>query len=1062
MNSLPDRIRSIYSSSSEREKYYLKQILVELSQTGSSRTYENIWLSDFKEIPVSINQFISDPEYLGKTNRNGEAVYPFWKDTLSEIFRAGNKYNEIILSGATRIGKTSTAIVIASYMLYRLMLYRNPHEYFKKKEVSRFSIIFANLTKDLALGVAFREFNDTLKESPWFNAHGSFSKSERNFYYIPEGDKIEIIPVSDSAQALGKQTWFALIDETNFAKAGIKDINKAKQHMKSLYDTINARISGTFRLGGDVYGKLVASSSKNTDSDFLSDHIESQLNSGNKHLYLVDEPQWKILPPEMFSSEKFYFTVGDRYKRGFVIPKEHEDDDHFKEYESQGYRIIEAPEELRRNFIADYDIALRDIAGISVTGTMGFITQEVITPCVSETRYNPFYTDTIQIGTHDNASIEEFFHLEAVPSELKHCYMSIHLDLAEISDRQGIAGTVVDGSKIVEDMNGRKISMPFFREIFVVGIEAPRGDRMSYQKVINFLMWLRRNGFNIGIVSTDQFQSSYVRETLSQQGFNTTKISVDRSEDPYIGLKNILYDQRIELVKNQVQEDELVNLQRIGNRIDHPTNGCFTEDTLISLVDGRQLSISELLLEQSYRTNWVYTFNEETHRIEPKRIRKVFQTKLTCDIVRVTLDNGQTIECTPEHKFMLRDGSYEMIMNLRAGDSLMPLYTKYPRYSEFQYRMYYEPFEDCWHFEHRQFCKNATRKKGNVIHHKNYNKHDNCPSNLVELSKSKHKMIHNNSTLDYSKVSKSVRSYFCRIQGTTLDQDRRRKISDAVKHHNDLYYPERQKLVVEREESRKQRIKEIEKKYSVNWNNLSNVEKNKYGMLYTNSICPESTKERYRLAHMKKSVQSEERRKKACSNSIRRRRWYTDGQSTIYLDIDDIVPEGYYPGRTLSDNFFNGIKNRRPMSEATKQKHREDTSSRIWITNGSVDRYISKQSEIPEGFWRGRSKHGKNHKIVSIEYIHRPCRVFDLEIEDNHNFALAAGVFVHNSKDLSDALCGSVWNLVENQIRPTPSVKSVSSVIASVNSGRTNPMKDRNRIAGFNFPSSNSTNRYRR
>ena len=93
---------------------------------------------------------------------------------------------------------------------------------------------------------------------------------------------------------------------------------------------------------------------------------------------------------------------------------------------------------------------------------------------------------------------------------------------------------------------------------------------MSFQKVINFLVWLRRSGFNIGVVSTDQFQSSYVRETLSQQGFNTKKISVDRSEEPYIGLKNIIYDQRIELVKNQLQEDELVNLQRINNRIDHP------------------------------------------------------------------------------------------------------------------------------------------------------------------------------------------------------------------------------------------------------------------------------------------------------------------------------------------------------------------------------------------------------------------------------------------------------------------------------------------------------------
>ena len=111
-------------------------------------------------------------------------------------------------------------------------------------------------------------------------------------------------------------------------------------------------------------------------------------------------------------------------------------------------------------------------------------------------------------------------------------------------------------------------------------------------------------------------------------------------------------------------------------------------------------------------------------------------------------------------------------------------------------------------------------------------------------------------------------------------------------------------------------------------------------MLYTNSLCPESTKERYRLARMKRSEQSEERRKSACSASIRRKRWYTNGQSTIYLDKDEIVPEGYYPGRTLSDNFFNGIKNRPPMSEATKQKHREDTSNRIWITNGSVDKYI--------------------------------------------------------------------------------------------------------------------------
>lgn len=570
---LPQQILQVFDSCSKLEQNMLIKILEELSVHGESATLEQLWLTDFKEVPVSIDEFVCNPRYLGNTNRNGEAVYPFWRETLRELFNNGNRYNEIVLSGATRIGKTSTAVIIGAYMLYRLMLYRDPHQYFHKKQVSKFYIAFANLTRELAAGVAYREFNDTLKESPWFNDHGRFSQSERNFYYIPEGDKIEIIAGSDAAHMLGLQVWFAIMDETNFAKAGVKDINLAKSHMKHLYDTINARISGTFRLNGEVYGKLVTSSSKNTDSDFLSDHIETQLNAGNTHMLLIDEPQWKILPPSMFSEETFHFTVGDRYKRGFVVPEEHEDEMHLKEYEEQGYQVIEAPLELRKNFLADYDIALRDIAGISVAGAMGFITQEAITPNVAQDRCNPFFTDTIQVGSKDNATIEQFFHLEVVPARLKHCTMNVHLDLAEINDRCGISGGCIDGNKVVEDYEGRKVTQPFFKQVFQVGIEAPKGDRMSFQKVVNFLVWLRRSGFHLGTVSTDQYQSSYLREILNQQGFTTEKISVDSSDEPYIGLKNALNDQRIELIKHQLQEDELVKLQRVNNKIDHPPNG---------------------------------------------------------------------------------------------------------------------------------------------------------------------------------------------------------------------------------------------------------------------------------------------------------------------------------------------------------------------------------------------------------------------------------------------------------------------------------------------------------
>ncbi len=221
-----DRIKSVYSTCSASEQKLLLQILQEMSDKGYSVTLENVWLADFKEVPVGIDQFICDPYYMGQVNRNGDAIYPYWRQFFRNIFNAGNKYNAIVLTGSTRVGKTSSSIVVAAYMLYKLMLYRDPHKYFQKKEVSRFTIAFANLTKELAMSVAYREFNDTLRECPWFMDRGSVSASDRNFYYIPEGNKIEIIPASDSAMLLGKQLW-CLVGETRIMTSeGTKQIQE--------------------------------------------------------------------------------------------------------------------------------------------------------------------------------------------------------------------------------------------------------------------------------------------------------------------------------------------------------------------------------------------------------------------------------------------------------------------------------------------------------------------------------------------------------------------------------------------------------------------------------------------------------------------------------------------------------------------------------------------------------------------------------------------------------------------------------------------------------------------
>lgn len=575
---IPYRIKQIYNTCTEEEQYYLRKILEELStsEDGYSETYQNIWLADYKEIPVDIWTFVSSSAYLGNTNRNGESVFPFWRQELKRFFGAGNKYWEWILTGATRIGKSSTAITGASYMLYKLMCMRDPQKYFGKKDVSKFSLLFFNITKELAKGVAYREFNDTLKGSSWFCQHGSFSRSERDFYYIPEGDKIIIDYGSDASHGLGQQVFCALMDECNFSQAGVKDVAKAKKKMKETYDTLNARIQGTFKHGGEVFGKMFAVSSKRSDSDFMEDHVKTQRDSGgDAHMFVSDAPQWDVLPEGTYSKEKFTIAVGGRHQKSFVVPKEQDFPEAISDLEAQGFMILHPPKDMEPNFRADFNVALRDLAGISVAGTMSFITQESITQCVNKSRRNPFYNDILQIGTQDALTIEEFFHSDAVLPIFKTIPIFIHLDLALVNDRAGISGVGIIGRTDVKSIDDRVISMPKVGHMFSVAVEAPRGDRIAFGKIVAFICWLRKSGYNIFLVSRDQFQSDYLAEELESKGFHTDKCSLDRTPDGYIALRSVLLEQRIDLLQSELLQNELIHLQmdNVTNKVDHPVGG---------------------------------------------------------------------------------------------------------------------------------------------------------------------------------------------------------------------------------------------------------------------------------------------------------------------------------------------------------------------------------------------------------------------------------------------------------------------------------------------------------
>ena len=175
-------------------------------------------------------------------------------------------------------------------------------------------------------------------------------------------------------------------------------------------------------------------------------------------------------------------------------------------------------------------------------------------------------------------------------------------------------------------------------------------------------------------------------QQLTADNFNVSTISVDRVDRdtrqclPYAYLKSTIYERRLVVYDNcPFLTEEVLGLERESDgHIEHPehgTQGCFTGDTKVSLVDGRELTFLELVDEYNLgKENWVYSFNETTKKIEPKRIEKAWCTKKNARLVEVELDNGEKLRCTPNHRFMLRDGSYKEASELKENDSLMPRY----------------------------------------------------------------------------------------------------------------------------------------------------------------------------------------------------------------------------------------------------------------------------------------------------------------------------------------------------------------------------------------------------
>lgn len=374
--------------------------------------------------------------------------------------------------------------------------------------------------------------------------------------------------------------------------------------------------------------------------------------------------------------------------------------------------------------------------------------------------------------------------------------------------------------------------------------------------------------------------------------------------------------------------------------------GCFIGSTKISLLDGRDLTMKELIKEFGMEKEfWVYSVDTTTGKIVPGKAKHVRKTGVNRPVYCLELDNGEKFYCTDNHKFLKRDLTYCELKDLKIGDSLYPFIT-HNRYND-KYETIYDAYYHQDIATHRMVYGNVNKKnKNKVIHHINHDKHNNVPDNLVEMTRSNHNKYHM-SNLTKEQLQNRVLCRKKKFNGEWYKSNESASKTGKAnwdKYNFDNKYKEIRELAREKAANTikcKWKNPDYRNKKIEEMKNNPNRTQN-FGLVNNN---PDMIK------------------KQQTSKSLN---WL----------LKNNIP-------TNRDNLLEELSKAKSFSKYAKIKGVRECT--LW----NRLRWLNLE-DIAYSYGY------KNHRVVSITFSHYED-VYDFEVEKYHNFALTNGVFVHNS-----------------------------------------------------------------
>lgn len=270
-------------------------------------------------------------------------------------------------------------------------------------------------------------------------------------------------------------------------------------------------------------------------------------------------------------------------------------------------------------------------------------------------------------------------------------------------------------------------------DIYKKSLEDVSKEERSHGKTINFAILYQKIASSLAqdLGITTQKAQGFLDNFFNKRPFLKTWIEKQKNFASNTGFVTTPFG-RILPTPNAKSSQKYIKAEGLRQAVNFPCQ-CYLGETEVELLSGKKTTMKKLsnIKDLSNKEVFVYSCKPDG-TIVPGKVIDAFVSGKTCDLVTVTLDNDKTVTCTPEHPFMLRDGSYKEAQCLTRNDSLMPLYTgingeitNTGNSFTLGYPIVKNNKTNTWIETHKLMCEG----EGGQVHHKDRNIFNNNPWN---------------------------------------------------------------------------------------------------------------------------------------------------------------------------------------------------------------------------------------------------------------------------------------------------------------------------------------------